>query len=191
MKKSSARPARNADRVARRRIKRNTSAKNLHAENGHFENLTVTGHTILGDEVCVNDDAGEPVCLTGSQLRSLLNALVLGASSPAPEEEAAGATQSLGGVGDAGGSSTSEISDADDISSTTPASVDGGQENEDAHEQEDSASTQPDEDAGPIIHGTAPAASLPTPSQVNELQPGEVPLAETGNSPVDPPAATE
>ena len=49
-------------------------------------------------------------------------------------------------------------------SRTTPASVaGGGQENEDAPEQEDSASTQPDEVPGPIIHGTAPAASLSTP----------------------------
>jgi hypothetical protein len=28
-------------------------AKSLHAENARFENLTVTGHTVLGDEVCV------------------------------------------------------------------------------------------------------------------------------------------
>ena len=53
--------------------------ENLFAKNLYAENITATRGTF--DELCVKDDVGVPVCVTGIQLRSLLSGSVLGASA--------------------------------------------------------------------------------------------------------------
>jgi hypothetical protein len=62
---------------------------------------------------------------------------------------------------------------------------DAGHKDEDAEEQEDRTGREPSEKNEPIVHGTAPASSLPDPKN-NEPQVAEVPPAANNNSP--PPA---
>jgi len=53
--------------------------ENLFAKNLYAENVTAKRGTF--DELCGKDDTGVPVCVTGTQLRSLLSGSVLGASA--------------------------------------------------------------------------------------------------------------
>ena len=119
-------------------------AKEIIATNGQFENLAVS------HQLCVNDDAGVPVCVTGTQLRSLLNGSVLGAHT----ESAAGAP---------GGNSG--------LSLGAPAAVPAREATPNA----DTGTTTTSSVADPV-NDNAPAAST-TPPAANDNPP---PLSATG-----------
>jgi hypothetical protein len=67
---------------------------------------------------------------------------------------------------------------------------DPGYQDEDAEVQEGRTGSQPSEEDEPIVHGTAPASSLPTDPQDNEPQVPEVPASANDNpAPSELPAA--
>ena len=68
---------------------------------------------------------------------------------------------------------------------------DAGHLDEDAEEQEDRTGSEPSEDNESIVHGTAPASSLPTDPKDNEPQVPEVPPAANDNvAPIELPATS-
>jgi hypothetical protein len=89
----------------------------VYADHGFFNTLSASSTLTVGQELCVKDDAGVPVCVTGAQLRSLLNGSVLGASAAA----AAGPTADDGQLLAAPGGSSAAVQDADTATSTTPS----------------------------------------------------------------------
>ena len=119
----------------------------------------MTGHTILGDEVCVNDDAGEPVCVTGTQLRSLLNGAGSVLGSHTEDGEAADAPSAGWAQGAPDGPSSSSGLDADTASSTPPAA---------------------DEEADPIEADPA-AQEEPSPEMIEAAEPPPAPELEAAN----------
>ena len=121
------------------------------------------------------------MCVTRDQFKALVEGTLFGASSPPPIEEAADVASE--GPEAPAAPPTSETVDADNVSTITPASVDGsGQQDEDAEEQEGSGSSQPPEHDELIVHGTAPAAVSPSDRQDNDPQPLGVPPAANDDS---------
>lgn len=119
------------------------TTKELAFERGRGIDLT------LSHQLCIEDDAGEPVCVTGSQLRSLLNGSVVGASSQ-EDEEAAGAP-SVGNTEEAAGGSPA--SSAIDAGSSTPAA----QADEDTATTITSAAADPGANNAPAANDNQPA----------------------------------
>src|SRR5207237_663727 len=74
---------------------------------------------IVGDEICARDDSGTPVCVTGTQLRSLLSGAgsVLGTSTQQP---AAGTSGSGETEAPSGPSIVNGEKNMDTASSTSP-----------------------------------------------------------------------
>jgi hypothetical protein len=60
---------------------KNIYATNITADHGYFSTLsassTITGHTILGDEVCAKKSDGTSVCVTGDRRSAERTALGL------------------------------------------------------------------------------------------------------------------
>ena len=149
---------------------KNIYATNITADHGYFGTVsassTVAEHT-LTNELCVNDDAGVPVCVTGTQLRSLLSGSVLGASTQHQEEAAADAATAPSGESTGAPAATPAPNgvNSTDPASATPA-VDGSPGASEA------TSTSPE---------TAPTAEeVPTPG----------PATANDNSPISPLSAT-
>jgi hypothetical protein len=154
-------------------------AKNLHPEN-------VYAHRIEGDELWARDDAGEPVRVTGSQLRSLLNGSVLGAHAESESEQAADVPKEDHPKGAGGSPAPLGEDHADTATSTTPARIG---EAADAPEQggtEASAVPALGDEAQPSEATTSALDERPKPAEVSP-QSTAPPDAANDNSP--PPAA--
>ena len=127
----------------------------------------------------MKDDAGVPVCVTGTQLKSLLTGSVLSASS----QSAAGTSPTVGTDTEApDGSSASEVVAADNATTTTPAEVPSTPEAANDNPQSQGAEQSSHDDnqsvAQVAAEGSAPELEADEPEPKPELE------AANDNSPV-------
>jgi hypothetical protein len=145
--------------------------RRLRVSNAFSFSEHIIGKNVITAEICTKKSDGTEVCASGDQLAAIL----AGKSAGAPEGSEGEAPASM--------SAQTERSNANTTTTTTSSTEepltsaeDARHQDEDAQVQEGRTGSQPSEDNEPIVHGTAPASSLPTAS------PGQRAASSRGSS---------